>query len=983
MNLSGLSYVQFLLVDAFVAIYLFIRIHETGSWAGINPIAALRRNRNGELARLLGFYCCVAASALAIAKDAIMSGQELDDVNLCRESIYTRRPVTPLDAVQLPGIKTGLLLWDVSSGFHLLALGCMLSFWASSMPLRHILGKDGFMNSTARKLMLAWGGAGLVVAIAVHFGVHQGDETARARSISRLATSALFFVTLALLVWVILRVGRILRQQANRPLNTIHHVLSTQLLAFMNDSAQLLAVVLFVRSLPLLTFDISYLSPAQTIGQSLASSSMLLGIGTLASSLVSACIVNVMFPLRLGILGDALSKVSSSGNGEKDQVARLAFFDELSHHHHGHLPSNMGGQVSHLEPSLTLNGTNHGSSRKSRSRAPTAASLAVEKLMPRSTSRDNNSNSNAKLDQSFTTHGGDDIDDVTNYLEHIPYIDRNARENSYFAMGPWTQPVTKVLTPHTSLSPNGPIGIVTSLSSSPATQSLQRIDPQARANVESTIMSPEDRRTSVFSDQDGSVLGYMDQQQQQQLANASWVSRRSQVISSYVPLSSSNLALAPSIAGLNGSGLSNSALTSGSHPSGPSLHAEPLGDTQAEGSRPDSIISSYIRPDNRLPMFRNVLKSERKSSFASDDYQYEPSGGPQHLSRNNPFEANSSPLALRPIQTAATAAAATAEKTPVYIASPVPSDAANGSEEADDGLGSNSKMQEGVGPVLIHKGSKASLRRKNTVERLKRFDAKDSPAMDQQLSVDNSANSSQSSVRANSNSNNNSNSGADGGRDDGSPMTVADAKLVLKRSRMSAFTSKVVTPPAVADSSHSQHLPLEPSRDSSTISTISWGNRSKHGSEILARGVDAQGMASTRLQQHFQNGALPPTSPVASFKHSLSSIHSYQDSNDVFLSLSSLNTTGANDSFYTPESSIAQQLNEQNVSPELRPSTAPSLSRNQQRHTLAVSEKTGPTPANELMTDAAAATMPVESKLLSGILPKPPTEEQVESLFNI
>ncbi|KAJ2579316.1 hypothetical protein GGH95_003169, partial [Coemansia sp. RSA 1836] len=56
-------------------------------------------------------------------------------------------------------------------------------------------------------------------------------------------------------------------------------------------------------------------------------------------------------------------------------------------------------------------------------------------------------------------------------------------------------------------------------------------------------------------------------------------------------------------------------------------------------------------------------------------------------------------------------------------------------------------------------------------------------------------------------------------------------------------------------------------------------------------------------------------------------------------------------------SSIAQQLNEQNVSPELRPSTAPSLSRNQQRHTLAVSEKTGSTPANELMTDAAAATM--------------------------
>ncbi|KAJ2886167.1 hypothetical protein IWW38_005252, partial [Coemansia aciculifera] len=131
MNLSGLSYIQFLLVDAFVVIYLFIRIHSTGSWAGINPVSALRSRRNDSLMRLVGFFSCVAASALTIAKDAIMSGQELDDVNLCRESVYLRQPVTPLDSVQLPGIKVGLLLWDLSSGFHLLALGCLLASWAS------------------------------------------------------------------------------------------------------------------------------------------------------------------------------------------------------------------------------------------------------------------------------------------------------------------------------------------------------------------------------------------------------------------------------------------------------------------------------------------------------------------------------------------------------------------------------------------------------------------------------------------------------------------------------------------------------------------------------------------------------------------------------------------------------------------------------------------------------------------------------------
>ncbi|KAJ2744774.1 hypothetical protein GGI20_002702 [Coemansia sp. BCRC 34301] len=915
MNLSGLSYIQFLLVDAFVVIYLFVRIHETGSWASISPFAVLCRSRNGEFVRLLGFYSCVVASALAIAKDAIMSGQELDDVGLCRESVYLRRPVVPLDSVQLSGVKTGLLLWDVSSGFHLLALGCLLSFWASSMALRQILGKDGFMDSKTRKLMLAWGIAGLAVAIGVHFGVHQGDDTARARSISRLTTSAIFFVTLALLVWVILRVARILRQQANRPLSsTTHYVLSMQVLAFMSDSAQMLAVVLFVRSLSLLMFDISYLSPAQALVKAQASNSAILGIGTLASSLVSACIVNVMFPQRLGILGDALSKVSSSPEDvEKDHMARLAFFGDNEHRQLSN------GQVSHLEPSLTLSGTNHGSSRKSRSRAPTTASLAVEKLMPRS----------VPLDQSFgTTHGGADTDDVTNYLEHIPYIDRNARENSYFALGPWTQPVTKVLTPQSSsLSPNGSDGIALSLQ-----------------HTNQKVLSGDDRRASVFSDQDGSVLGYMDQQQQRP-ANASWASRRSHLISAYIPLSSSNVALAPSTAGLNGSGLSNS----DSHPSGPSLHAEPLDDAaQAEESRPDSIISSYIRADNSMPMFRNVFKSERKSSFASEDYQYEPSGGPQHLPRNNPFETNSSPLALAPMQTGA-------EKPPVYIASPVPSEAGNGSEETDDGLGSNAKMQEGVGPVLIHKGSKASLRRKNTVERLKRFEAKDSLPPVEQPSVDSSANSSQSSVHANRI--------AEGGKSDSS--LTANAKLVLKKSRMSAFTSKVATPPsppAAVPSHPQQQAPLEPRRDSSTISTISWGGRSKHASEI-----SAQGATSTRLQQHFQGAAQPPpTSPVTSFKQSLSSIHSSHDAGDVFMSLSSLHTMGASDSFYTPESSLAQlhvassdQRAEQNVSSEFRPATAPLSSRNQ-RHTLAASEA-GSVPKDELMADSTMATLSGDS----------------------
>ncbi|KAJ2751585.1 hypothetical protein GGI19_004389 [Coemansia pectinata] len=884
MNLSGLSYMQFLLVDAFVVIYLFLRINQTGNWASINPLSVLRLNgdkRNGQLVRLLGFYSCVVATALSIAKDAIMSAQEFDDVDLCRESVYLRRPVTPLDAGQLPGIKTGLLLWDLSSGLHLLALGCLLCGWA--YPLQRILGKDGILNSGARKLMLAWGLAGLVIAIAVHFGVHRGDNTAKARSVSRLATSVLFLLTLTLLVWIVLRVRRILRQQVNRP---FVHCLSMQVLAFTNDSATLLAVVVFVRSMALLIFDISYLTPQQVAVKTLSSSSVFVGIGTLASSLISACIVNVMFPQRLAFLADVCAKIST----EKGHDARLAFFD--------HSPSeDVMHRAFNMEPSLSV--THHDSSRKSRSRAPTTASLAVEKFLPRSASRD------MKLDQSFTTQ-----DDVANYLEHIPYIDRNARENSYFAMGPWVQPVTKVLSPHTSLSPND------FASSQPSAQSLQRLDPMVRSAAEPVAMSPEDKRASVFSDRD-SALGHADQ------PNASWVSRRSQIASAYVPLSSSNIALAQSTTGLNDSGLTNGALSNDTQLSGPSLHAEPLGDAPA--SRPDSIILSYMRPDNSLPLFRNVLKSQRTSSFVSDDYQYEPSSGPQHLSRNNPFEANSSPLALRPAPTA------------VYIASPGVSEAGDGSEEVDDGLGGGSKMQEG--PVLIHRGSKASLRRKNTIERRKRLEAMDSAA---ERSLDSSANSSQDSVSM-------TRQLSEPGEESGKSGAV-DKKFISKKSRMSAFTSKAPTPPTSVPGS--RQLPLEPQRDSSTISTISWGNRSKHESEISVddvalrlphsvRGPDAQSIAaSIRLHQL-------PTSPVTSFKHSLSSISSFQDSNDVFMSLSSMHTAGGNDSFYTPEASLAQ-LHPGDVS-ELRPSTAPSTMRNQQRHTL--SEKT----SSELIAQGSAS----------------------------
>ncbi|KAJ2733727.1 hypothetical protein IW152_002832 [Coemansia sp. BCRC 34962] len=799
MNLTGLSYMQFLLVDAFVCIYLFLRINETGNWAGINLVSVWRLSgskRNEQAVRLLGFFSCVTATALSIAKDAIMSTQEFDDVNLCRVSVYLQQPVVPLNDSQLPGIKTGLLLWDFSSGLHLLAMGCVLCGWAQ---------QSGALSSGGRRLLMAWGILGFIVAVAVHFGVHKGDDTARARSVSRLVTSVLFFVALVPLAWISLRVRGILRQ-ANRPL--AFGVSKMQVLAFTNDSALQLAVLLFARSLALVVFDISFLTPQQAVVQILSSSSVLVGVGTLASSLASACMVNVMFPRRLAYLDGVCAKFPEA----KSHDAHLAF------------PASMRSQGGH---SFNADGS---VSRKSRSRAPTTASLAVEKFLPRSVSHD------------------DSKQDVANYLERIPYIDRNARENSYFAVGPWTQPVTRVLSPNGS--PND-------LSSLPSAQPL----PPAGSGP--AVI--EDNRVSVFSDRGSALVP----------PNESWVSQ--QATSAYAPLSNSNLA--PGSRGLNDSGLTSGTLSNDT--SGPSLHAEPLDD--GEG-RPDSIVLPSMRPDSNMPMFRNVLKSQRTASFVSDDYQYEP----QHLSRNNPFEAHSSPLALRPAQTT------------VYIASPVASEAGNGgSEEVDDGLGS--KMQEG--PVLIHRGSKASLRRKNTVERRKRLET---DRATEQPVLDNSANSSQSSVSA-------------------KQEAIGD-KSAAKKSRMSAFTSKIA-PLTILPSD--RQPPLETQRDSSTISTISWGDRIKHESGAPADATRPPGVLG---DTHLAVRQLAPASPVMSFKNSLSSIRSSQD-HDLFMSLASMHT--ANDAFFTPESSLTQLPGD--VS-EARPATAPG--RNQQRHTLAAGEVT-------------------------------------------
>ncbi|KAJ1945225.1 hypothetical protein GGF37_001796, partial [Kickxella alabastrina] len=116
MNISGLSYLQYLLIDAFVAIYIFIHVHLSGNWSSIVPFSALRldpQSRNDAFFKILGFYSSLVGTILFMVKDGIMAAQEIQDVRLCQASVYAREDVVPLDQQQLPDIERGLMLWNL------------------------------------------------------------------------------------------------------------------------------------------------------------------------------------------------------------------------------------------------------------------------------------------------------------------------------------------------------------------------------------------------------------------------------------------------------------------------------------------------------------------------------------------------------------------------------------------------------------------------------------------------------------------------------------------------------------------------------------------------------------------------------------------------------------------------------------------------------------------------------------------------------
>ncbi|KAJ1956757.1 hypothetical protein GGI12_005223, partial [Dipsacomyces acuminosporus] len=306
---------------------------------------------------------------LFMVRDGIMASMEVQDVDLCRASVYLRQSVLPLDEKQMPDIKRGLELWDIGSAFTFIAMGCVMRNWAS-VPIRKMLGKDTLLSIAAGQIMLAFGVVSFVVTLIVRYTVSKSAaDPSIARSISRLTITVLLFAFWVLLVWILLRVSRILRQTCTRdpsataaiisaneavhispaPMPGIRYLLGMQNLSFMRSTGVLMAVVLFVRIIVFLAFDIGYLTPEKLIQTSIAGSSILAGIGTLTTSLFLVTIVQILFPWPQDVLVRVLGRVA-----EMDEQSRLEF---IGGKHARKAPSAMTMHSSFVSRSTSLNST--------------------------------------------------------------------------------------------------------------------------------------------------------------------------------------------------------------------------------------------------------------------------------------------------------------------------------------------------------------------------------------------------------------------------------------------------------------------------------------------------------------------------------------------------------------------------------------------------------------------------------------------------
>ncbi|KAJ2710473.1 hypothetical protein H4R19_003730 [Coemansia spiralis] len=980
MNISGLSYLQFALVDGMVAVYLLLRLCETHGWSRINPLSVLRQGpstRGSGLVTMLGYFCCVAATVLFVVKDGLMAHQEMQDVALCRAAVYLKQDVRPTDAQQMPVIKTGLLLWDLGAALQILALGCATSLWAAR-PLRRLLDPRPPMSAAAGMAMLGLGVVGCVAVIATHF-VAFGNMagTADARSAARLVSSAFALLFAVALGWVVVRVTLAVRRtrrrdpyatatavsaaqklhaQGGRPMATLQHLLGIQVVSFMNESAKLLVLVLVLRAVFFVVFDASFLSPSQAAVADLGASNAYTGLGTLATSLVSPLVAQLLLPTRMDVLADVLG--TASGMSQPD---RIAFIDAQLN------PAAATVHMPQLTPTMTSRDRGQSSTlgSKPRSRAPTSASLAVEKLIvgsgaviPAVMHRLSTQGMREKPSaDGSANHGG-------NYLDNLPYLDYDTRESSHFAQGPWAQSPAYPYspTPHMSLQPSAcerdsstVAGVYGRAGHDMAARPVTGNSASTAGGRQITIRHSTLRNNSMqFSDHGYSAAG------------GSAASSRTDLGDSYVPLPG------PGPSGAAAAAATSVSVASGSQPSGPSLHAEALIDAGSDGR--DSIVSAYMRPESTLPPLQRVIYEHRPSSFVSDDYQYNPpsagdAGSKSGSSTPNPFEDTPS--------TPDTAAAA--DHPPVYVAGPVADDTGSGEHDG------NSKARSGLGPLLLRKGSKASLWRKNTLDRHRqRGDMSLDDVSSGQTGMQQPREPARQNRTAAGNNMNDSTSSVDeaGRRPPNSGRTTS----VQTTSRMSAFYGASDPAPAYNDTLAAVEAE-EQRRDSSTISNMSWDAKPTDAAtaasgpvQLAVAGSVGASYVRAPLMHHYQSfrpgaGSRPTgesTAPSSLFKHRITSTDSNNSSSDQSISGSSLlSRLGGNDAFYTPESSLAEFAPSPDGAADLmvavpleppvtaaaaaqdnRPSTAPSSS---QRHTVGASERVSPPADADGDDDAGSA----------------------------
>ncbi|KAJ1732296.1 hypothetical protein LPJ61_002108 [Coemansia biformis] len=630
MNISGLSYLQFALVDGVAALYMLLRVLETRDWSQINPVSVLRQGRSTRgkgLVTMLGYFSCLAATVLFLVKDGLMAQQELQDVSLCRAAVYLNQDVTPADAQQLPMIKTGLLLWDLGAAFQVFALGCAAAIWVAR-PLRRLLDPNPLMSAAAGRALLGLGALGWAAVVATHFAAFKNmTDTGNARSTVRLVTSGFALLFAAPLCWVIVRVSLVVRRtrardpystatavsavqklhaQGDRPMATLQHLLGIQMMSFMNESAKLLVLVLLMRAVFFAVFDVSFLIPSRPAVADLGANNAYTGLGTLASSLVNPLIVQLLLPARMEELVDVLAAA-----GTMNQPDRIAFIDaQLNTAATVHMPQ--------LTPTLTSSNRAHSSTlgSKSCSRAPTAASLAIGKLVGSATIMPATMHRLSSHDRRKKPPPGSPAVNRAVHFYGISYIDSDARESSHISHGPWTQSPASPFTPQSSLHPGS-----YEHNSSTVTGVFGAMRPTTGNSMSTAGGRRITIRRSALRDD---AVRFSDSGLDDSLGSPS--SSHTDLADSYVPLPSCAVAL-------DAGATTSQSVASSSHPSGPSLHAEALADRSTEL---DWIISAYMRSDNALPSLQLVLHEPRTSSFVSEDYQYSRTGAVEGSSKSSP-----------------------------------------------------------------------------------------------------------------------------------------------------------------------------------------------------------------------------------------------------------------------------------------------------------------------------------------------------------